>query len=53
MTPCPSCGGVLEAVTDALLGIVMMRSQGGQLYTVLQPRTVVACTECEYAQVTR
>lgn len=54
MTPCPVCGGVLETVTDALVGVLMAPAflVRGRIepYVTLQPRTVIACTECEYAK---
>jgi hypothetical protein len=52
---CPSCGGVLEAITDALVGVLMAPAflvRGRIEPTIeLRPRTVVACTECEYGEL--
>jgi hypothetical protein len=57
VTPCPSCGGALETVTDALVGVLMAPAflVRGRIepHIVLQPRTVVACTACEYAKEIR
>jgi hypothetical protein len=54
-TVCPSCGGVLESLPGTLVGILMIPAQfilgRSTTYTTLQPRTVVACTACEYAEV--
>jgi hypothetical protein len=54
---CPSCGGVLELLPGTLVGVLMAPAfyvRGRvELHTELQPRTVVACTGCEYAEVKR
>ena len=54
---CPSCGGPLETIHADLVGVLMAPAflVRGRIepFIQLQPRTVVACTECEYAQVSR
>lgn len=57
MTPCPVCGGVLETIPDALVGILMLPAVfilgKSSTYTQLQPRPVVACTACEFMEMVR
>jgi hypothetical protein len=54
---CPTCGGVLELLPGTLVGVLMAPAfyVRGRVenYIELQPRTVVACTDCEYAEVKR
>lgn len=54
---CPSCGGVVETIHGALVGVLMAPAYlvRGRIepYVQLQPRTVVACTSCEWAEEVR
>lgn len=54
MKPCPVCGGVLEPVQHASVGVLVLPAVFVRGRTVLvettEPRRVVACTECEYVE---
>ncbi len=50
--PCPECGGVLQVVTDGLIGRVTAPGffiVGRDTLTVrLDPAPFIACTACEF-----
>jgi len=51
---CPLCGGVLELVPDAVVGVRTFPRyyvRGRELPIVETQRPVLACTSCEYAEV--
>ena len=57
MIACPSCGGTLQQLPGALVGYkvvpVIFVVGKSEVRVQLQPRTMVACTECEYAKEAR
>lgn len=56
MKPCPSCGGVLERVPDAVVGVptfprYYVVERGLEIRET--QRLVLACTSCEYCEVVK